>query len=141
MARERLEAIQQQLKKVGLSFELVKQEEEESLLFSIEKADCVVELWGNGRLTCQFGVDMEELRTLLAGSATEDIAEDELQRVARDHLRPICQRYRSMLIAQRFEETVETTEQYYAISFLKSVDLQNSSGVMTQLQDCLRLFS
>ena len=65
---------------------------------------------------------MEELRILLAGSTPEDISEDELQRVARDQLRPVTQKYRSSLRGSGFEETVETTEQHYAISFEKTID-------------------
>ena len=44
------------------------------------------------RLLCQVGVDMEELRTLLSGNTAEDLSPDELQRVAKDHLRPSVRR-------------------------------------------------
>ena len=95
----------------------------------------------DGRLSVQFGMDMEELRTLLAESSTEDIAEDELQRVAKDHLRPMVQRYRPKLVALGFQEGKEVTEEYYAMSFQKTVLVADASDVISQVQDCLHLFS
>ena len=141
MTEEILTTIQEQLREAGLSFERIEQEGGICLLHSVEKEDCIVELWTDGRLSVQFGMDMDELRTLLAGSTTEDIAEDELQRVARDHLRPMAQRYRSKLVTLGFQEGIEVTEEYYAMSFQKTMDLSDSSGVISQVQACLHLFS
>ena len=140
MGTEQLELIEKGLREASITFQRVNQEKGNSLLVPVETADCLVELYSDGRLTCQFGVDMEELRTLLAGDTAEDIAEDELQRVARDHLRPLFQKYRSALMANGFEETIDATEEYYAISFVKSVDLSDQNRVIAQLQDCLKLF-
>ena len=141
MTEEILTTIQEQLREAGLSFERIEQEGGVSLLHSVEKEDCIVELWTNGRLSVQFGMDMDELRTLLAGSTTEDIAEDELQRVARDHLRPSVQRYRSKLIALDFREGIEVTEEYYAMSFQKTLVFAGPSDAISQIKNCLQLFS
>jgi hypothetical protein len=141
MGKEQLKLIEQGLREAGVTFQNANQEGGNSLLIPVETGDCLVELYSDGRLSCQFGVDMEELRTLLAGDTTEDIAEDELQRVARDHLRPMLNKYRSILIAKGFEETIDTTEEYYAISFIKSVDQSDRNRVIAEIQDCLKLVS
>jgi hypothetical protein len=139
MSREPMKLIQEGLREAGYSFDRIHQEAGESLLLVMERADCVVELMPDGRLACQFGVDMEELRTLVSGDSNEDIAEDELQRVAREHLRPRFQKFRPRLTAHGFEETVDTTAQYYAISFVKPLDLSDPPRVVSQLEDCLKL--
>lgn len=141
MNLEVLTTVQEQLRDVGLPFERIEQEGGFSLLYAIEKDDCVVELWTDGRLSIQFGMDMGELRTLLAGSTTEDIAEDELQRVAKDHLRPMAKRYRSRLVALGFQEGTEVTEEYYAMSFQKTMDFSDPSQIISQVKACLHLFS
>ena len=139
MNSERLKGIHQKLRDTGFLLDYTSQPEGDSLLFQIEKADCLVELWADGRLCCQFGIDMEELRLLLAGSSTEDIAEDELQRVARDHLRPMVNKYRGALLSDGFEETVDTSEQHYAICFVKTLDLSSPETVVSTFQDCLQV--
>ena len=141
MGTEQIKLIEEGLKKAGIACQYANQESVNSILIPVKTADCLVELYSDGRLSCQFGVDMEELRTLLAGDTTEDIAEDELQRVARDHLRPLCHKYRPILINNGFEETIDVTEDYYAISFVKSVDLSDPNSVMVELQDCLKRLS
>jgi hypothetical protein len=138
---EQLKDIRERLKQIGRPFEYMRQPEGDSILLPVEKADCLLELWAGGKLSCQFGVDMEELRILVAGSSNEDIAEDELQRVARDHLRPRFQKFRAPLLAQGFEEVVETTEHSYAVSFNKSVDLSDPAGAVSAVQSCLSAVS
>ena len=139
MDSEQLKELQRRLKEIGYRFEYTRQPEGDSLLYSVEKAECLVEVWADGRLSCQFGMDMEELRTLLAGSSNEDIAEDELQRVARDQLRPLFQKYRRPLLSQGFEEGVDTSEQHYAVSFVKSLNLSDSSSVISDIQASIQV--
>jgi hypothetical protein len=134
---DRLKAVQKRLTDRDLPFDYARQPEGDSILLSVDQSDCLLELWADGKLSCQFGVDMEELRTLVAGSSNEDIAEDELQRVARDHLRPQFQKYRAPFLARGFEEAVETTEHSYAVCFNKTVDLSDPEAAARSVQDCL----
>tara|TARA_B100000315_G_scaffold258803_1_gene312242 strand:+ start:715 stop:1077 length:363 start_codon:yes stop_codon:yes gene_type:complete len=64
----------------------------------------ILEVQPDARLLCQVGVDMEELCTLLSGNTTEDLSLDELQRVAKDHLRPSVRRYKSKLVEGDFKK-------------------------------------
>lgn len=73
-------------------------------------------------LLCLFGVDMEELRLLVSGTSNEDLGEDELQRVAREHVRPLVRRYQPAFTAAGFSEEVEVDAASYAVAFVKPVD-------------------
>jgi hypothetical protein len=136
-----LSLILRQIREKGFPFEPLRQAEGESVLYRADKADCVIELWDSGRLTCQFGIDMEELRNLVSGSGNEDIAEDELQRVARDHLRPLSRRYGPGLKELGYEEIVDTAEHHYAISFEKTLNLSDPPAVLSEIQGCLSILS
>ncbi len=89
-------------------------------------------------LRCLFGVDMEELRLLVSGSSNEDLGEDELQRVAREHLRPLFRRYQPIFASAGFEERVEVDPESYAIAFAKSIDGVSSTDVVEWVQWCRR---
>lgn len=68
---------------------------------------------------CLFGVDMEELRLLVSGAGNEDLGEDELQRVAREQLRPLQRRYQPLFAAAGFQEDVLVDADSFAIVFVK----------------------
>ncbi|HEY5594950.1 MAG TPA: hypothetical protein VIL61_07320, partial [Nitrospiria bacterium] len=97
----------------------------------------LVELFSDGRFACQFGVDMEEMRNLLTGDQTEDMADDELVRVARYHLKAIVDRYRAALLKQGFEEGIEATPDHYAITFHVMLDLSHPDRAVHQVAQYL----
>jgi hypothetical protein len=96
--------------------------------------DLLVELDPSGAILCQFGQDLEELRGMISGNTTEDLSDDELQRAAREHLRPTVTRYRSALRTAGFEETVEATGDHYVIVFRKSFDPADSDSLLKTLK-------
>lgn len=111
-----------------------------SLLLNLPEADCLVELFSDGRFACQFGVDMEEMRNLLTGDQTEDMADDELVRVARFHLKTIVDRYRAALLKAGLEEGVDATSDYYAITFQTMLDLSRPDQVVHEVARYLLAF-
>jgi hypothetical protein len=111
-----------------------------SLLLNVPEADCLVELSSDGRFACQFGVDMEEMRNLLTGDQTEDMADDELVRVARYHLKTIVDRYRAALLNAGLVEGVDATSDYYAITFQTMLDLSRPDEVVHQVARYLLVF-
>lgn len=134
-----LDNVEAAFKKLGWSFERLDGEGDHggSLLMNLPDADCLVEVFGDGRLACQFGVDMEEMRSLLTGSQTEDMADDELVYVARYHLKPIVDRYRPGLLREGLEECVEATPDHYAIVFQTVLDLSSPQRVAHKVARCL----
>ncbi|MBI3597433.1 MAG: hypothetical protein HY203_09800 [Nitrospirae bacterium] len=137
--RPLLDDIEAAFKKLGWSYERLTGEGEHggSLLLNLPEADCLVELFGDGRLACQFGVDMEEMRNLLTGDQTEDMADDELVRVARYHLKAVVDRYRAALLREGLEETAEATPDHYAIVFQTVLDLSSPQQVAHKVARCL----
>jgi hypothetical protein len=81
--------------------------------------DYLIEVDPAGGVWCLFGVDMQELRLMVSGSGNEDLGEDELQRVAREQLRPLCRRYQPLFAGAGFEEEVVVDAESYAIAFVK----------------------
>lgn len=141
VSRSDLKAVHKRFQDSGLAVDYYSQEDGDLILLPVDQADCVIEVTESGKLSCQFGIDMQELRTLVSGPGNEDIAEDELQRVARDHLRPFSRKFGPGLRELGFEETVDTAAEHYAISFEKPVDLGDPEAVRSELQSCLSLIS
>ncbi|HEY5594398.1 MAG TPA: hypothetical protein VIL61_04480 [Nitrospiria bacterium] len=133
-----LDKVEEAFKKLGWSYERLEGGDSGgSLLLVLPETDCLAELYSNGRFACQFGVDMEEMRNLLTGDQTEDMADDELVRVARYHLKTIVDRYRSVLLQEGLEEAVDATEHYYAIAFRTQLDLSDPQKALHHIARCL----
>jgi hypothetical protein len=122
-----LDAVEAIFQKLGWVYEKLEGAEPggKSLLLNTPEPDCLAELFSNGRFAVQFGVDMEEMRNLLTGHQTEDMADDELVRMARYHLKSIVDRYRTALVKDGLEEGVDATPDYYAITFDTTMDLSD----------------
>lgn len=122
-----LDAVEGIFQKLGWDYEKLEGAEPggKSLLLNTPEPDCLVELYSNGRFAVQFGVDMEEMRNLLTGNQTEDMADDELVRTARYHLKSIVDRYRASLLNAGLEEGIDATPDYYAITFDTTLDLSD----------------
>jgi hypothetical protein len=110
-----------------------------ALSFEAAKGECLVEVDPAGRVLCQFGIDLDELRDLIAGASTEDLGDDELQRAARYHLQTLCQPYQNKLKAAGFEEEYDVTDEHAVISFTHPVDATRPDGVLPVLQRCVDL--
>ncbi len=109
------------------------------LAFEAARGHCLVEVDPAGFVRCQFGVDLEELRDLIAGSATEDLGEDELIRGARFHLQTIAKPYAARLTAARFTEEYEVTADHAVIAYAHPVDLSQPDHVVPVLSRCLEI--
>ncbi len=107
--------------------------------FTAAEGECLVEVDPSGRVLCQFGIDLDELRDLIAGAATEDLGDDELQRAARYHLQTVTRRYQRPFIASGFTEEYDVTADHAVISFTHPVDYSTSDGVLTVLGRCVDL--
>ena len=112
--------------------------EERSLILARPTDDCLVELFSDGRFAVQFGVDMEEMRSLLTGDQTEDMADDELVRVARFHLKTQLDRFRPAMLAQGLVEGEDATEDYYAVTLETTLDLSDASSAFSRLGELLK---
>ena len=110
-----------------------------AMSFLAAKGDCLVEVDPSGRLLCQFGIDLDELRDLIAGSATEDLGDDELQRAARYHLQTLIKPYQTGFKAAGFEEEYDVTEDHAVISFTHPLDFTAPEQVVALVGRCVDL--
>lgn len=137
-----LDLIEAEMEKAGWKYESLGSDEGTvgSLLIETDESDCLVEIFPDGRFACQFGVDIEEMRSLLTGDQTEDMQDDELVRVVRYHLKPIVDRYRALLLKEGLEEGVDATPHYYAITFHKQLDLSQPQKAIHDMARYLLVF-
>ena len=131
-----LDAVQSWLESRGLR---VDRSGNGSLSFEAARDQCLVEVDCAGVVRCQFGVDLEELRDLIAGSATEDLGEDELVRAARYHLQTIAQPYAARLTAGGFAEEYEVTAEHAVIAYVHPVNLSQPDETLAVLARCLEV--
>ena len=105
----------------------------------IEDEECLVEIHPDRSLVCLFGLDLDELRGMISGDATEDLSSDELQRVAKDSLRQTIG-FRGRVLRQKgFQEEVQTTEGFYVMCYRKILideEVQNNVG---SIRECLKI--
>lgn len=134
-----LAALRGRLAQAGLSFE--EDPGADQLLLVRDDLAGLVELCADGRLVVLFGVDMDELRTLVSGDATEDLSEDELARVARDHLRPTVNAHKPWLKVEGFEEALDTSADHYAITFTKTLALNDPDAALGMIVRSVRRLS
>lgn len=107
--------------------------------FTAAKGECLVEVDLAGRVLCQFGIDFDELRDLIAGTATEDLSDDELQRAARYHLQTVTRRYQAPFLASGFTEEYDVTADHAVISFTHPVDDTKPDAVVAVVSRCVDL--
>ncbi len=98
----------------------------------------MLELTPDGRLICQNGMDMDDVRSLLSTGTTEDLANDELAKQAKAVLNPAVAKVRPLLVKAGYRERTEMTEQYVAILFEKTVDFSDFESLQAEARWCLR---
>jgi hypothetical protein len=101
--------------------------------------DYLIEVDPAGGVWCLFGVDMGELRLLVSGFSNEDLGEDELQRVAREHLRPLYRRYQPLFAGAGFEEEVAVDADSYAMAFVKPTTGLSSADIVDVVRWCCQI--
>ncbi len=100
----------------------------------------MLELTPDGRMICQTGMDMDDIKSLLSGGTPEDLGTDELAKQAKYYLQPTVAKFRTALLRAGFEETTEMTEEYVAVTFHRTVDFQKLNEVTQAIRWCRDLF-
>ena len=94
----------------------------------------LLEVRPDGKVLCQYGVAMDEVMALMSEGTPEDLGTDEVAKQAKYFLQPAVGKYRALLLQSGFVEETEITDEFVAITFARSADLQNR----TKLEDLLR---
>jgi hypothetical protein len=107
-----------------------------ALALSLEDEDWMLELTPDGRIICQAGMDMGDIQSLLSDGTPEDLGTDELAKQAKYYLQPIVSKFRRILLGAGFVENTEMTDHYVAVTFERSVDLNNLDEVRDTVKWC-----
>lgn len=111
------------------------------LLLDLGHDGWLLEVTPDSRLVCQYGVDMDDVKAMMSEGTTEDLGTDELAKQAKYFLQPTVSKFRSTLVADGFAEHTELNEEYVAVLFSKSVDLNDLPGLTTTIRACQQHFA
>ncbi len=105
-----------------------------SLALQLGSEGWMLEITPDGRLICQTGMDMEDIKSLLSDGTPEDLGTDELAKQAKYYLQPAVAKVRRTLLSAGYEEATEMTDQYVAVTFQRQVDF----GKLDEVQQAVR---
>lgn len=100
----------------------------------------LLEIRPDGQLLCQYGVSMDDVKSLMSEGTPEDLGTDEIAKQAKYFIQPAVSRFRSLLLNSGFAEELEMNEDYVAVTFERTVDFQNLAAVQDLVQWCRQQF-
>jgi hypothetical protein len=112
-----------------------------AISLNLKDEDCLVEVHSDRSLVCLFGMDMEELKVMIAGDSTEDLSSDELQRAAKESLRQTVGTRGITLRRFGFQEETQITDEYYVLAYRKSLDQESMTTTLSTVRDCLNILN
>ncbi len=96
----------------------------------------LLEVRPDGQVLCQYGVSIEDVKSLMSDGTPEDLGTDEIAKQAKYFIQPAVSKFRPLLLQSGFAEKTEMNEDYVAVTFHRSVDFQNLSTVQGLVQWC-----
>ena len=108
------------------------------LVRDLGKDGWILEVRPEGKVVCQYGVAMEDVMALMSDGTPEDLGTDEVAKQAKYFIQPAVNRYRALLLQSGFSEEAEATDEFVAVTFSRTVDLQNHSKLEDLLRWCCR---
>src|SRR5712692_1101234 len=100
----------------------------------------LLEITPDGRLLCQMGMAIDDVKSLMSEGTPEDLGTDEVAKQAKYYLQPAVAKFRPVLREAGFEETSEMTEEYVATTFQKAVDFRKPDDVEQAVRWCRQRF-
>lgn len=100
----------------------------------------VLEVTPDGRLICQVGMELDDVKSLMSEGTCEDLGSDEVAKQAKFYLQPAVSKKRKALTGAGFAEATEMNDQYVATLFQRSVDFKNFDEVTRAIRWCLDQF-
>jgi hypothetical protein len=96
----------------------------------------MLEITPDGRMICQTGMDMDDIKSLLSDGTPEDLGTDELAKQAKYYLQPAVSKVRKAFLGAGFAESTEMTDEYVAVAFQRTVDFARLDDVKTAIGWC-----
>jgi hypothetical protein len=107
-----------------------------ALALDLESDGWLLEITPDGRLMCQHGIAMDDIKSLMSDGTTEDLGSDEVAKQAKYFLQPAVAKFRPALTEAGFDEHTEMNDEYVAIQFEKAVDWQRLDEVQHLVRWC-----
>lgn len=111
-----------------------------ALVLVLDDEDWILEIAPDGRIICQTGMDMEDVKSLLSDNTPEDLGTDELAKQAKYYIQPAVSKRRQTFLGAGFEETTEMTEDHVAVLFHRPLDFQKMEEVEQAIRWCRGVF-
>lgn len=106
------------------------------LVFPLDDEDWILELTSDGKLLCQSGYALDDMKSLLSDGTAEDLGSDELAKQAKFYLQQTVSKHRPFLQREAFQERMEMNEEYVAMFFEREVDFQD----LSKLENLINLY-
>ena len=115
-------------------------EAEGALMMDLGGDGWLLEITPDGRLLCQMGMAIDDVKSLMSEGTPEDLGTDEVAKQAKYYLQPAVAKFRPALRGAGFEESSEMTEEYVATTFQKAVDFRKPEDVEQAVRWCRQQF-
>ena len=79
---------------------------------------------------------MDDVKSLMSEGTPEDLGTDEIAKQAKYFIQPAVAKFRPLLLQSGFTEELDMNEDYVAVTFQRSVDLQNLTTVQGLVEWC-----
>ncbi|MBM4132876.1 MAG: hypothetical protein FJ245_03825 [Nitrospira sp.] len=112
-----------------------------ALALALDDENWMLELTPDGRVICQTGIDMDDVKSLLSDGTPEDLGTDELAKQAKYYLQPMVAKVRKAFLNAGFEEATEMTDAYVAVMFQRPVNLAKLEDVTEAVRWCKQQFA
>ena len=111
-----------------------------TLTLQFDDEDWSLELTHQGVLVCQAGYDLDDMKSILSDGTAEDLGSDELAKQAKFYLQQTVSKHRNRLKQEGFEERIEMNDEFVAVLFEKTVNLQKLPELEQSIQRYRRQF-
>lgn len=111
-----------------------------ALALDLGDGDWLLEVRPDGKLLCQHGIAMDDVKSLMCDGTTEDLGTDEVAKQAKYFLGPVVSKMRPTLSKAGFVEQTDMNDDFVAIIFLKGIDFQRLDEVVASVRWCQSLF-
>jgi hypothetical protein len=98
----------------------------------------LLEVKPEGNVLCQYGIAMDDVMALMSEGTSEDLGSDEVAKQAKYFIQPAVSKFRPLLLQSGFSEETELNDEFVAVTFVRSVDLQNLAKVQDLISWCRR---
>ena len=110
------------------------------LMMDLGEEGWLLELTPDGRLLCQMGMDLEDIKSLMSDGTPEDLGTDEVAKQVKYYIQPAVSKFRQRLREAGFEETTEMNDDYVAAIFQKDVVFARPDEIERLIQWCRKQF-